>query len=312
MTKHKVLIISTILVVLSALLFSAYLPDNTVNISDKTQKNKTENLNIVTPPRVPDKIDFAGEQVPLGNYDVYEGVDRELIVNCYFHSQTFRLIKLMPRYFNIIEPILKENKIPDDFKYLAIAESGLNPRAVSPAGAVGLWQFMESTAKDYGLEVNSEIDERYHIEKATHAACAYLHESYEKYGNWTMVAASYNAGRTGIDKQIEIQKQNDYYDLLLNAETGRYVYRILALKTILSDYEKYGFEVSKKDQYPVIPCKTIEVNGAVADFADFALEHGINYKILKDFNPWLRQPKLQNKNGKTYQIKIPKGKYRSF
>lgn len=263
-------------------------------------------------PPIPKVVSFAGEKVPLQNFDVYESLDREVIVNSFFHSQTIRFIKLAPRYFKMIEPILKKYEIPEDFKYLALAESGFDPKIVSPAGAVGLWQLMKGTAQDYGLEVNNEIDERYHIKKATEAACKYLLESHEKYGNWTTVAASYNAGRKGIDRQINRQEQEHYYNLLVNEETSRYVFRIIALKIILEHPSNYGFNISKKEIYPSIPTKKIKVNGEVKNFADFADKHHTNYKILKYFNPWLRQNYLTNRSGKTYEIEVPKGKYRKY
>ena len=254
---------------------------------------------------IPDSVSFAGEPMPLHRFDVRESLDRELLVNSYFHSQTLRLIKLAPRYFSVIEPILEEKGIPDDFKYLAVAESGLNPSAVSPARAIGFWQLMQGTARDYGLEVNNEVDERYHVEKSTYAACDYLLDAYEKYGSWTLVAASFNAGMRGIDRQLERQKADDYYNLLLVTETGRYVFRIAALKLILENPAAYNLIVPEEDKYPVIPTKEIEVAGPVLDFADFAHAHDINYKLLKDFNPWLRQAYLTNTSGKTYTIKIP-------
>jgi hypothetical protein len=254
---------------------------------------------------IPDSVSFAGEPMPLHRFDVRESLDRELLVNSYFHSQTLRLIKLAPRYFSVIEPILEEKGIPDDFKYLAVAESGLNPRAVSPARAIGFWQFLQGTARDYGLEVNNEVDERYHVEKSTYAACDYLLDAYEKYGSWTLVAASFNSGMRGIDRQLERQKADDYYNLLLVTETGRYVFRIAALKLILENPAAYNLIVPEEDKYPVIPTKEIEVAGPVLDFADFAHAHDINYKLLKDFNPWLRQAYLTNTSGKTYTIKIP-------
>lgn len=257
------------------------------------------------PVEVPDTLNFAGEEVPLEYFDVKESLDRELLVNSYFHSQTLRFIKMAPRFFTIIEPILKEDSIPEDFKYLALAESGFDPRAVSPAGAVGFWQFMKGTARDYGLEVNDEVDERYHIEKATYAACDYLHESYEKYGSWTIVAATYNAGRNFIGRQIERQKETNYYDLLLGDETSRYVFRILALKLVMENPQKYGFDIHKEEYYPLWETKTIMINGPVASFADFAKEHKTNYKILKMLNPWLREAYLTNTSGKTYEIKLP-------
>jgi len=254
---------------------------------------------------IPDSVSFAGEAMPLNRFDVKEALDRELLSNTYFHSQTIRYMKLAPRYFSIIEPILKEKGIHEDFKYLAVAESGLNPRAVSPAQAVGFWQFLSGTARDYGLEVNNEIDERYHIEKATYAACDYLHNSYEKFGSWALVAASYNRGVTGIRRQLERQKTNDYYDLLITTETARYVYRIVALKLIMENPERYNFTISEEDKYPIIPTKEIEITGSVADFADYAKEHGISYKLLKDFNPWLRETKLTNSRKRKYVVKIP-------
>lgn len=257
------------------------------------------------PVAIPKKVSFAGEVMPVDRFDVKESLDRELLSNTYFHSQTIRYIKLVPRYFPIIEPILKEKGIPDDFKYLAVAESGLNPIAISPAKAAGFWQFLKGTAAEYGLEVNSQVDERYHIEKATYAACEYLQDSYEKFGSWTMVAASYNRGRNGINKQIDRQKSNNYYDLLLTTETARYVYRIVALKLILENPQKYKFVVSGKEKYPVIKTKEVEITGKVESFADFSKEHGINYKLLKYFNPWLRDNYLTNAKGKKYMVKIP-------
>lgn len=254
---------------------------------------------------IPDSVSFAGEYVPLWRFDVREALDRELLVNSYFHSQTIRFIKLAPRYFSIIEPILKEKGVPDDFKYLAVAESGFNPRAVSPARAVGLWQFLEGTGRDYRLEINKEVDERYHIEKSTYAACDYLLDSYEKYGSWAVVAAAYNAGNRGVERQIIRQKNASYYDLLFGEETSRYVFRIIALKLIMENPEKYNLFIAEEEKYPLVETREVEITGRVADFADFALENGINYKLLKDFNPWLRDNFLTNSGGKKYVVKIP-------
>lgn len=256
-------------------------------------------------PAMPDSVEFAGEWLPLDRFDVKESLDRELLSNAYFHSQTIRHIKLAPRYFSVIEPILKEKGIPDDFKYLAIAESGLNPRAVSPVHAVGFWQFMKGTALQYGLEINSEIDERYHVVKSTYAACDYLLNSFKKYGNWTLVAASYNAGMRGIDRQLERQKTDSYYNLLLVEETGRYLFRIVALKLIMENPEQYNFIIPQEEKYPVVKTREVEITGSVANFADFANEQGINYKLLKDFNPWLRDSYLKNTSRKKYRIEIP-------
>lgn len=275
--------------------------------SARSDDNKivVESKNEYKPVEIPAAVTFAGEKMPLTQFDVVEALDRELLSNAYFHSQTIRYIKMAPRYFSIIEPILKEKGIPDDFKYLCVAESGFNPRAVSPANAVGLWQFLKETAKQYGLEVNNEVDERYHIEKSTYAACDYLKDSYKKYGNWTLVAASYNAGLTGIQRHMTRQKTENYYDLLLVEETQRYVFRIVALKLILENPERYNFVVDEKDKYPVIKTREVTVDGPVADFADFARENRISYKLLKDFNPWLRDVNLTNSSGKKYMVKIP-------
>ena len=257
------------------------------------------------PVQLPDAVSFAGEKMPLDRFYVKEALDRELLSNAYFHSQTIRYIKTVPRYFPIIEPILKEHGIPDDFKYLAVAESGLNPRAISPVRAVGFWQLMEGTAKDYGLEINSEVDERYHIEKATHVACEYIKKAYEKFGSWTMVAAAYNRGMTGVNRQIERQKEDDYYDLLITTETARYVYRIVALKLILENPEKYNFNIPEEDKYQIIPTKKVEITGSVSNFADYAQKHGLSYKVFKDFNPWLRENELTYSGRKRYWVEIP-------
>lgn len=254
---------------------------------------------------LPDSLTFAGEVVPLHYFDIRENLERELLVNGYFHSQTIRLIKMAPRYFSVIEPILKEKGLHDDFKYLAVAESNLDPKAISPAGAVGMWQFLRSTAREYGLEVTPEVDERYHVEKSTVAACDYMKSAYEKFGSWSLAAAAYNAGRTFVVKQTERQKNNNYFDMLLGEETERYLFRILALKLVLENPEEYGFFIPEEEKYPIIPTTEIEIDGPVDHFADFAFEHGTNYKILKMFNPWLRENYLTNSSGKKYMIRIP-------
>ncbi len=262
-----------------------------------------QNYKIITP-KLKGNYYFCGEKVPIENIDVRERLERELIVNTYWHSLTLLSLKRANRWFPVIEPILKKYNIPEDFKYLALTESMLT-NIISPAGAVGFWQFKKDAAKQYGLEVNKEIDERYHIEKATEAACKYLIDSYKKYGNWTMAAASYNYGRTAIDDQIEKQKSNNYYNLVLPEETSRYIFRIIAIKEILNNPKEYGFYFEKKDLYE--PYKTYEVvvNKGVKSWADFAKAHGINYKILKMLNPWLRKHYLTNKKRKAYKIKLP-------
>ncbi|MGQ1784321.1 MULTISPECIES: lytic transglycosylase domain-containing protein [unclassified Saccharicrinis] len=255
--------------------------------------------------KIPDSINFANERVPIEQHWVRESLDRELLVNTYWQSQTVLFIKRCNRYFPVIEPILKEHGVPDDFKYLAVIESGLMPRSISPAGAAGIWQFMKSTGSEYGLEVNSEVDERYHLEKATVAACKYFKKSYAKYQNWTLVAASYNAGKAGISKQLNRQQASDYYNLLLGEETGRYVYRIIALKEILSDPDKYGFHVDKEDMYPYLKTEKVSVDSTIHNIATFAKKFDISYKQLKDLNPWLRDNELTNSRKRSYEIQLP-------
>jgi len=257
---------------------------------------------------VPTDLNFAGEQLPLDNPDIYERMDRELLVNTYWQSNGLLMFKRAQKYFPIIEPILKENGIPEDFKYLAVIESGLT-NAVSPAGARGFWQIMKTTGRENGLEINSNVDERYHLEKATKVASKYLKEAKAKFGNWTLAAASYNAGKAGIGRRLEEQNVSDYYDLLLGEETGRYMFRIVALKEILNNAEKYGFTFKEKHLYEFVPTTKVKVDTAVTDFTRFAEKFGINYKILKRHNPWLREPHLNNKSRKLYQIAIPKEGY---
>lgn len=254
---------------------------------------------------IPSTMTFAGEKVPIGRYDVKESFDRELLVNTYWQSQTILFIKRANRYFPLIEPILKANGVPDDFKYLSLIESGLVSRAQSPAGAIGFWQFLRSTGREYGLEINKEVDERYHIEKSTEAACRYLKKMHDHYNSWTLAAAAYNAGRTGINRQLSRQKVENYYDLLLNEETGRYVYRILAIKEILSKPDEYGFHVKDEDLYQPLKTINVEINKSISSFPDFAIDHGITYKQLKDLNPWLREAYLSNTSKKSYTIKLP-------
>jgi len=259
---------------------------------------------------LPSELEFAGEEVPMKHFDVRENLDRELLINTYWQSQTLLFLKRANRYFPLIEDILRKHQIPDDFKYLALAESGLT-QVISPTGATGFWQFLAGTARDYGLEVNKEVDERYNIEKSTEAACKYLAESYSKYGNWTMVAASYNNGRRGMDKQLKRQSEDNYYDLLLNEETSRYVFRLLALKLILSDPQKYGFHFRADDLYPPISTRKVKVDSSITSMVRFASHFNINYKMLKYFNPWLRETQLANKEGKVYEISIPFDDFRS-
>jgi membrane-bound lytic murein transglycosylase D len=253
----------------------------------------------------PTEVDFADEGMPMEIPDVRERFDRELLVNANLHASTILIIKRANRAFKIIEPILEKNGVPNDFKYLAVIESSLI-NAVSPSGAKGVWQFMPATAKEIGMEVNDCVDERYHLEKSTEAACKFLLAAKEKFGSWTLAAASYNGGITGVNKQIDLQKVSNYYDLLLNEETSRYVFRILALKEIMKAPEKFGFAVPKQDLYELYPTRKLEIDSTVTNLADFAIRQGVNYKILKLYNPWLRDSKLDNKVRKKYVIELPK------
>ncbi|WP_149303385.1 lytic transglycosylase domain-containing protein [Pareuzebyella sediminis] len=259
---------------------------------------------------IPEDLNFAGEVVPQDDPEIMERIDREFLVNTYWQSNAVLLIKRANKYFPIIEPILAKNGVPDDFKYLAVAESGLQ-NVVSHAGATGFWQIMKATGREYGLEINDNVDERYHLEKATEVACKYLKRWKDKYGTWTLTAASYNAGPGAINKYLGIQQVDDYYDLLLGQETGRYVFRIMAIKEILSHPEKYGFDIEQEDMYSAVPTFKVEVDEPILSFADFAKQYEINYKILKRHNPWLREPHLNNSSRKKYTIEIPnKGYYK--
>ncbi len=257
---------------------------------------------------LPEKMDFAGESVPLQNPDIRERMDRELLVNTYWQSNGLLLFKRANRYFPQIEPLLKKYGLPDDFKYLAVAESGLEYTS-SPAGASGIWHFMKGTGLEYGLEINDYVDERYNLDKATMVAAAYLKNAKSKFGSWTMAAAAYNAGVAGMNKQIDRQKETNYYDLLLNDETSRYVFRILALKEIMNNPKKYGFNFREQDLYKNIPTYTVKVNTPVEDWAAWVKPYGINYKILKLHNPWLRDTFLKNSTGKEYLVEIPEKGY---
>jgi membrane-bound lytic murein transglycosylase D len=253
---------------------------------------------------VPHDLNFAGEPVPLQDFEVRERIDREFLVNTYWQSQTILLAKRSNRWLPIIAGILKRNDIPDDFKYLAVVESGFTQN-VSSKGAAGFWQFIPSTAEAFGLTINEEIDERYHPEKATEAACKFFKQAYKQFGNWTLVAASFNLGTNGIQKQLDRQNVKSYYDLLLNEETGRYVFRVLAMKEILSNPQNYGFVLRKKDLYSPLPGKFTKVDSTISNLTLFAEQHGTNYKMLKYYNPWLRTDKLTNPDKKVYSIKIP-------
>lgn len=252
----------------------------------------------------PEDLNFAGEEIPTYSPEIWERIDKELLKNTYWQSNTMLFFKKANKYFPIIEPILKKNNIPDDFKYLALIESGLD-NVVSPAGAAGFWQILKSTAREHGLEVNSAIDERYNLVKSTEVACDYLQDAYDKFGNWTMAAASYNMGKNGARRNIEKQGSNNYYNLHLNSETSRYVFRIIAVKEIMKNPKKYGFMFRDKDLYTMPNYKTVQVDSTIASLSEFAKSHGVNYKLLKQFNPWLRTSSLPDKSRRKYILKIP-------
>lgn len=253
---------------------------------------------------LPDTVVFAGERMPLENFDVRESLDREILTSAYRHSSTILIIKRANRYLPVIEKILKENGLPDDLKYLVAAESEFM-NVISPAGATGMWQIMQATGREAGMEINDIVDERYNLEKSTQFACDYLLKSYAKYNDWTLAAASYNGGRAAIDRQINIQKEHNYYDLLLNEETARYIFRAVAYKLIISDPRKYGFDISGDDLYPPLHYHEVMVDTAVSDLQVFAKNFGTNYKILKYLNPWLRKPSFTPRPSRKYLIKIP-------
>ncbi|MCC8070444.1 MAG: lytic transglycosylase domain-containing protein [Bacteroidales bacterium] len=260
----------------------------------------------VVSPTVPSSVSFAGKKIDLDRIDMYERMDRELSAMTYTHGNTLLTLKRANRYFPVIIPILKANGVPIDLVYLACIESNLNPRALSGAKAAGLWQFMPATAKEYGLEVNDYVDERYHPEKATEAACRYLKKALAKYGNWESVAASYNGGMGRISRELEAQQQTSAYDLYLTDETSRYMFRLLAMKTILEDPAAYGFKLRDDQLYQPYEYEVVEVSKPVADWPQWAIDHGTNYMMLRELNPWIRSKELPNKTGKTYRVYVPK------
>ena len=248
-------------------------------------------------------INFCGEKVPLHSQDIFERLDREVLKNAYWHSEIILFYKRFGKFWPTIEPIFKKHKIPKDFVYLLMIESGFD-NLVSPAGAAGFWQIMEKTGQDFGLEITPELDERYNLEKATDAACRYLKEAYKKFGSWTAVAASYNMGMGGLQKKMNTQNSSNVYDLLLNTETSRYIFRIIAVKEIIEKPEKFGYILKPKDQYKPIKARKVEIK-ETTNLYELAKREGVNYKIVRILNPWIRSEKLIAKPGKTYYIDIP-------
>ena len=259
------------------------------------------------PPRVPESVSFAGETIRFDRSDLYERMDRELLAFTYMHSTSILMLKRADRIFDVVVPILRRNGVPEDLKYLMVIESNLDPQALSPAGAAGLWQFMSSAGREYGLEVNANVDERYNIEKATAAACRYLKRSYARFGDWMSVAASYNAGPAAIASRMEAQGEKRAADLWLLNETSRYMFRVLAAKMFFEDPSAFGFNVPAEDRYPVMQVKEIvDVSEPIPDLAAFAKEHGVSFAQLKRANLWLRETKLNNTSKRNYEIIIPR------
>lgn len=288
--------------VVTVLLFGAFfIGANKVDMVSSDASGYSDHRTLAI--QLPDSLNFAGEEVPLSDFEVRQRLDRELLVNTYWQSKTLLIIKEYNQVVPLIKPILKKYNVPLDFIYLAIAESGLQ-NVISVSGAEGVWQFLPETAESYGLEISNSIDERYNIEKSTEAACHYILEAKKKFGSWTLAAASFNTGMGNLDKAIQQQKQNNYYNLYLNDEASRYIFRILALKEIMEHPKAYGYYLNKGDLYDPLIFKTVSVDSSINNLALFALQQGTNYKLLKYFNPWLRSSSLQITDGKSYTLKI--------
>jgi hypothetical protein len=275
--------------------------------STKTDRSaKTEKKNILWHvPALPDEISFAGEKAPLERWDVKEKFDKEFLLNYYNQGTIIYLIKLANKNFPVISARLKANGVPDDFKYLCIAESNMQSWAVSKSGAVGYWQFLGGTAPGYGLEVTSQVDQRQHLEKSTDAACKYLKSAYAKFGSWTAAAASYNCGMGGYNAQATFQRTKNYYDLQLPEETNKYIFRILTFKYLIENAKELGFSVDEEEKYPSVPTRTVVVTSGIPDLALFAINHGTTYKMLRTLNPWLKGKSLNVAKGKSYHIQLP-------
>lgn len=275
--------------------------DSSKNHEPKQEIKIIEKVNALSLPPIPDKMEFCGEEINLLDMDVRERLDRELIANAYFHSATLLYLKRANRVFPVIEQLLKKENMPMDLKYLAVAESGL-ANVSSPAGAKGIWQFMSETAEEYDLTVNELVDERYHLEKSTLAACKYLVNSRSKFENWSLALASYNRGIGGVHQDMEWQNTDNYFDAQMNNETGRYVFRMMALKLIMENPEAYGFQLKDVELYAPYETKIIEVKEGIKDLATWAQEHGCNYKIVKLLNPWILKNSLPKD---TFRIQLP-------
>jgi membrane-bound lytic murein transglycosylase D len=291
------------MIALLIIVTTIFLNNNTTTASEFLNEDFPQGYKI-TSPEIPNYLEFAGEKIPTENFEVFERMDREFISNTYYHSATILALKRATRWFPVIEPILKKNNIPDDFKYLCVAESNME-NVVSPAGATGFWQFMKEAGEKYDLEINSLVDQRYDVWKSTEAACKYIKDSYEMFGSWTLSAASYNMGQDGVTLQMERQKAKDYFNLVINSETSRFVARIVALKYILQNPAAYGYAIKDDEKYKPIEYYEIKLDSSVSDFPDYAKSLGINYFILKMYNPWLRDNYLTNNSKQVYMIKLP-------
>ena len=289
---------------LLSILTITFLFFNAINKSETDPETSTSKTYKIKALKLPNNLNLAGERVPLEIPDVKERMERELLVNTYWQSNGLLLIKRANKYFPILEPLLKKYGLPDDFKFLALAESAFIDET-SSVGAAGMWHFMKATGKEYGLEINSNVDERYNIELSTKVAAEYLKRSYKRFNSWTLAAASYNAGSYGVSKRLDAQEVNNYYDAKLPDETERYVLRIIALKEVISNPKKYGFVFDNEDLYTLTKTRTIKVDTAISNITHFAKKFGMNYKEFKIYNPWLRENNLNNKSRKVYEIKIP-------
>ena len=272
---------------------------------EKTELEKPHVLSMTASVDIPERMTFAGEETIFDRYDKRERMDRELNSFTYFHSTTMLLFKRANRLFPIIEPILKSEGVPDDLKYLAVIESSLDWRAVSPARAAGLWQFLQTTGREHGLEIRTDVDERYHVEKSTVAATKYLKDAYRKYGSWSAAAMAYNGGQGRITNELRNQRADEALDLWLVEETTRYYYRMLAIKQIFEHPQQYGYVIKPEHLYKPMTFKKINTTSTIPDLVAFAKENNISYAQLKDFNSWLRSDKLNNASGKSYTILIP-------
>jgi membrane-bound lytic murein transglycosylase D len=299
--------ITALVILLLGILIIALLTQSSV-ITENNPEMNFKSASQTFPAPFPESIDFAGEVAPLNMFDVRERLDREINVNTYWQSQTIFYIKRASRWFPVIEPILKRQGIPDDFKYIAVAESGLM-NSISNMQAVGFWQFVEGTGKQNNLVINTEVDERYSVERSTEAACKFFLAAKAQFGSWTLAAASFNMGTSALQSQIDKQQEHNFYDLLLNDETFRYIFRILAIKEIMLQEKAYGFHLDKKDLYAPLQYTNVTVSESVPDLAVWSHEHNTNYKNLKLLNPWLRQNTLTVEPGKKYEIKILKKGY---